>query len=233
MYHLIWFYLYDFICFFNRTWAFNQHSQHISFTGAHLCNDIQSQYVGSQRISRQGLWWRKPQEKMYRTASGEPGQVCVWQLSDWRAARESHTHRCTSGKPIPHTDALTSNSKAHADYGIHGLLKPTGDQAAWTDHMASLFCDFITILTVFPDFTILSTERCGLWEGTQWYWNRPLSKTQRSALRRLRVKPELLYLKLRDCFEITYVSDELQLAGHYCKINPSCMIRTHKLNSLS
>lgn len=135
---------------------------------------------------------------MCRSAPGELGQVYVWQLSDWRAGRESHTHRCTSGKPLPHTDALPRDSKAHADYRIGGLLKPTGDQAAWTDHMAPLFCDFF-IWTVIPDFTILSTGRCGLWEGTEWFSTCPLSKTQRRALQRLRGKPELLYLKPRDC----------------------------------
>ncbi len=76
--------------------------------------------------------------------------------------------------------------------GYAGLLKPTRDQAAWTDHMAPLFCDFITILTDILTSRSSQQGRCGLWEGTEWFSTCPLSRQRRRALQRLRGKPELL-----------------------------------------
>lgn len=49
--------------------------------------------------------------------------------------KENHRKRCAGAHQsdnslTEHTDSLTSNSKAQADYSKYGLLKPTWDQAA-------------------------------------------------------------------------------------------------------
>ncbi len=81
----------------------------------------------SQTVGRQVVKKTTGEDVQERTRRAGPG-VCLTtlRLKSWQGK---------SGKPLPHTDALTSDSKAHADYGICGLLKPPGtrlpEQTIW------------------------------------------------------------------------------------------------------
>lgn len=107
-------------------------------------------------------------------------QVCIWQLSPGASVTLwSHTHRCTSWKPVTHSLTLWQETAMHTLITAHTLFfKPLGTGLSEVTIWQLSFFIFISILSAFPDFTNLPyTIRADYRRGWSDVQACPLSKT--------------------------------------------------------